>query len=925
MKMPPRFLRILLSLSLGFVGPSLNTMADTYDPERFEKTTIAADLIQPMEMAIASDGRIFLIELGGKLKVIAPDTKAVTTIGELKVTTAQENGLIGIALDPNFEKNNWIYLQYSPPDFPGQHVSRFEIKDGKLDLASEKIVLKYEEQRMECCHHAGSMEFGPDGNLYIGTGDNTNPFGDTKGYAPIDERESRGAFNAQRTAANTKSHNGKVLRIKPLPEGGYGIPDGNLFPKDGSVGLPEIYVMGCRNPWRINLDKKTGVLYWGDVGPDAGSDGPRGPRGYDEVNQAKRAGNFGWPLFIGNNRPYPRVNFKNDEIGELFDPENPVNESVYNTGAKALPPAQKAWIYYPAGASEEFPVLGSGGRTACAGPVYYYDEKLRSNTKFPDEYDRTLFIFEWSRNWIKAVHLDHDSNMIKIDDFLPHIKFIRPIDIQFSSQGEMYVIEYGETWGVNPDAKLVRLDYVRGNRAPIARVSANETVGREPLTVILSSEGSSDKDNDKLRYQWKYAKADQQLADQKPFSSSPEAKIVFDKPGVYNVQLEIIDTSEAISTATLPVIVGNSKAEIEFNQPRNGEFFTPGQSIEYSLFVNDKEDGVSDEDVADEKEIDFIDSLAPSRMSVQASIVSAASLNKAAEEESQPNGFKLIRGSDCLNCHALERPLVGPTFVEIANKYRDQSGAIEASIDRVLKGSAGVWGKVPMLPHSQHTKEQIREMVGWVYSAKPNPGAQVLQGIRNTVTLLETNKEQVGGLELNASYRDLGRGEIPPIVASKTIRLRPRKFEVEDADEFQGAKVLGSHKAGNGKFLGAIEHDGYVKFSRVPLHQTSQFTVRVTSAGVGGDIELRKGSKDGPVLGRLSVDVNGDWDGWYEKSCEIKKPLEAKSGTTTTPNTQTEPQGKTSSSQDIADVYFVFVNEKNRGGLMNLDSIRFDP
>jgi len=423
----------------------------TYDPNRFEKTLVVGGLTQPMEMAIAPDGTIYMIELAGKLKAIDPNT----------------SGLIGIALDPKFAQNRWMYLQYSPPDFSGQHISRFTIaSDGTLDLESEKILMKYQEQRQECCHHAGSMEFGPDGCLYIGTGDNTNPFGDSQGFAPIDEREEKSAFNALRTSANTKSYNGKILRIRPNDDGTYSIPEGNLFPKDGSVGHPEIYVMGCRNPWRLNVDQRSGFLSWGDVGPDAGGDGPRGPRGYDEFNQARKAGFFGWPLFIGNNRPYLQVDFSSGAIGNAFDPSKPINYSKFNTGAKELPPAQPAWIYYPGGDSKEFPALGSGGRTACAGPTYYYDPNLKSQTKFPSGMDKTVFIYEWSRSWIVAVKLDQDSNIAKMERFMPNEKFIRPIDLQFDKNGSLYVIEYGETWGVNPDAKLVRVDYQAGNRTP---------------------------------------------------------------------------------------------------------------------------------------------------------------------------------------------------------------------------------------------------------------------------------------------------------------------------------------------------------------------------------------------------------------------------------------------------------------------------
>jgi len=882
----------LLSLSFAtfLAGAPCVTQAqdNTYDPNRFEKTLVVGGLTQPMEMAIAPDGTIYLIELAGKIKAIDPNTGESKTIGSLKVTTEQENGLIGIALDPKFAQNRWMYLQYSPPDFSGQHISRFAIApDGALDLESEKILMKYQEQRKECCHHAGSMEFGPDGCLYIGTGDNTNPFGDSQGFAPIDEREEKSAFNALRTSANTKSYNGKILRIRPSDDGTYSIPDGNLFPKDGSVGHPEIYVMGCRNPWRLNIDQRTGFLYWGDVGPDAGGDGPRGPRGYDEFNQARKAGFFGWPLFIGNNRPYLQVDFSSGSIGNTFDPSKPINDSKFNTGAKELPPAQPAWIYYPGGDSKEFPALGSGGRTACAGPTYYYDGDSKSQTKFPAGMDKTVFIYEWSRNWIVAVKLDQDSNIAKMERFMPNEKFIRPIDLQFDKNGSLLVIEYGETWGVNPDAKLVRVDYQAGNRTPQARIAEGQFAGKEPLKLAFSAEASSDKDKDPLSFTWtKVNSADS--ADRVVIGTGVQIEHTFEKPGVYNVEVKVLDPQGASTTAVVPVIVGNSVPTIEFVSPKDGDFFDAGQKVNYQVTVTDQEDGSSDEKVTSTTDLDNLDAAAPDRVSIQANLLAGGS--SVVNEESLPVGLKLMRSSDCFNCHALDRAIVGPSFLDIANKYRGQDAAMEASIDRVLKGSTGVWGKVAMLPHGQHTREQVTQMVAWVYDAKPDP------------TSLTGKPENAGAaVRLTARYQDLGGPSLPSLTGYKTIELKPRLREAERADQIVRMSELAGGKAGQGKFLGAIDHGSYFVIKNVRLDQVGSLNFRVCSAGAGGEIVVHQGALDGPVIGKIRVDVNGDWDGWYERSMKI------------------EPTAQQ------ADLYFEALNPTNRGGLMNIDSVRFDP
>ena len=185
------------------------------------------------------------------------------------------------------------------------------------------------------------MTFGGDGKLYIGTGDQLDP----------------------NTSQLLTSARGKILRIKPRADGDYTVPPGNLFP-GGSGGRPEIYAMGLRNPFRFSLDSKTGWLYFGDAGPDADtSSAIRGPRGYDEINRAREAGNYGWPYCIADNKPYLDYQFDTGLSGPAFDCAAPTNDSPNNTGSFALPGAKAALIWYPYADSPEFPQLGAGSRT----------------------------------------------------------------------------------------------------------------------------------------------------------------------------------------------------------------------------------------------------------------------------------------------------------------------------------------------------------------------------------------------------------------------------------------------------------------------------------------------------------------------------------------------------------------------------------
>ena len=134
---------------------------------RFKVEILAAgNMPQPMELEVAPDGRIFWNEISGKLRIWKSGGQIVEA-GSVPVFGAQENGFLGFALDPKFAQNQFIYLFYSPTNYTGQRLSRFVMRGDSLDRASEKVILEFPEQRRECCHHAGSVEFAPDGCLLI--------------------------------------------------------------------------------------------------------------------------------------------------------------------------------------------------------------------------------------------------------------------------------------------------------------------------------------------------------------------------------------------------------------------------------------------------------------------------------------------------------------------------------------------------------------------------------------------------------------------------------------------------------------------------------------------------------------------------------------------------------------------------------------
>jgi glucose/arabinose dehydrogenase/cytochrome c551/c552 len=429
---------------------------------------------EPTEMTILPNLDILVLQRRGEILLYKHASGEVKQAGFLKVYwrtdvkgVNAEEGMLGLSKDPGFSKNHWVYIYYSPADSSVNRLSRFTFLNDSIQNASEKVILEVKSQRNICCHTGGSIAFGPDSLLYFSAGDNSTPFDEpgqkyvSHGFAPLNDAPGHEQYDAERSAGNTNDLRGKIIRIRVHDDGTYEIPKGNLFPPGTPKTRPEIYVMGDRNPYRISVDQKNSFLYWGEVGPDAANDSfdTRGPRGYDEVNQARKAGYFGWPYFVGNNYPYHSYNYITGKSGPAFNPQKPENHSRNNTGLVDLPPAQPAFIWYPYAHSPEFPDVGTGGRNAMAGPVYYTD-MFPEATRYPDYYNGKLFIYDWIRGWIKVVTLQPNGDFEQMEPFMEHTQLHNCIDMEVGPDGKLYLLEYGTAWfAKNADAGLSRIDY----------------------------------------------------------------------------------------------------------------------------------------------------------------------------------------------------------------------------------------------------------------------------------------------------------------------------------------------------------------------------------------------------------------------------------------------------------------------------------
>ncbi|MEV4541816.1 ThuA domain-containing protein [Micromonospora echinaurantiaca] len=554
----------------------------------FEKVTLDSNTSNPMELDVAPDGRVFYVERDGRVQIVKPDTGNTVTALDLDVFTGNEDGLIGIRLDPDFATNNWVYLYYAPNDGIARNLlSRFTVTGDSIDPASEKQVLRVDTQRNTCCHAGGSMTFDSAGNLYLATGDNTNPF-ESNAFTPIDERPGRQDYDAQRTSGNTNDLRGKVLRIHPEDDGTYTVPSGNLFPPGTAKTRPEIYAMGFRNPFRIGTDPATDTLYVADYGPDASAANPdRGPEGTVEWNIVGTPGNYGWPYCTGANYAYNDYTFPSGPSGPKFDCAAPVNDSPNNTGLTNLPPAIPATVDYDYSGNPRFPEIGGGG-APMGGPVYRYDAELESDRKWPAYYDGKALLGEWNQSKMYTMQLTGDGkSLVDINQLLTGMTMLRPMDFEFGPDGALYLIEWGSGFGGNNDnSGVYRIDYIAGDRAPIAEASAEPTSGPAPLTVAFSSAGSRDPDGGTLSYAWTFG--DGQSA------TEPNPTHTYTSAGTYNAQLTVTNPKGRTAVANVPVTVGNTAPTVTIEFPPDGGFFDWGDQVRYTVTVTDPEDAEID-------------------------------------------------------------------------------------------------------------------------------------------------------------------------------------------------------------------------------------------------------------------------------------------------------------------------------------------
>lgn len=819
------------------------------DEDRFVKTQLfTGQLYEPTEMTILPNLDVLILERRGGIKLYQYATKTVKQVGYFDVYyktlhtpgVNAEEGMLGLAKDPDYANNHYVYIYYSPADSSVNRLSRFTFIHDTLDKATEKTILEVKAQREICCHTGGSIAFGPDKLLYFSAGDNSTPFDEkgakyvNSGFAPLNDLPGHEQYDARRSAGNTNDLRGKIMRIKVNPDGSYAIPEGNLFPKGMPKTRPEIYVMGNRNPYRISVDQKNGYLYWGEVGPDANDDSfaTRGPRGYDELNQARKAGFFGWPLFVGDNYPYREYDYATGKSGAAFDPQHPINDSRNNTGLRELPPAQPAFVWYPYGPSPDFPEVGTGGRNAMAGPVYYTD-LFPDSTRLPDYYNGKLIEYEWMRGWMKAVTMLPNGDFDKFEPFAPGVKMNSVIDMEVGPDGRLYLLEYGTGWFTqNPDAGLARIDYIAGNRPPVvSAVHADRTSGLLPFTVNVTAV-ARDPEKGKLTYTWDLGNGT------KKETSEPTLGYTYSTAGDYTISVQAQDEQGATASGPgVSVYAGNEEPRVSIDiSGGNRSFYLPGVPVHYAVTVKDNDPAAID----------------PANLYVSVDYVEG--FDKTAvpmghqQGQAAVSGKQLTQTLDCKSCHKESDSSIGPAFLLVARKYQHDPKAPGYLAQKIVKGGSGVWGDRAMSAHPNLSPEDLNPIVTWILSLANKAAVKPSLPASGTITAPADVKADAA-MVISASYTDKGGNNIKALTGKTSTSLRSNTLFFTGLEKFKGFSVF-RYNGRNVMVFPAGE--GY--FSTDPVDLTDVRVIRVLCGWQAAPakavaFEARLDGPDGKLLG----------------------------------------------------------------------------
>jgi cytochrome c len=541
------------------------------------------------------------------------------------------------------------------------------------------------------------------------------------------------------------------------------------------------------------------------------------------------------------------------------------------------------------------------------------------------------------RGWIMAVSMDKDGNYKSMEPVLPKENFSSVIDMQFSPDGDLYLLEYGTAWFQgNANSALVRIEYNGGNRKPIVEASADKLAGAVPFKVQLSSQGTTDYDKydkDALKYEWKVTGngINQTFTEHNP-------AITLDHPGIYDVKLTVTDTKGEQSSKSLKLSAGNQPPSVALNILKgNKTFFFPNETIKYAIDVNDKEDG----SIANGQ-------INPSSVSVNFDYVPdgfdpneiAANYGNAGGTKGFSAGAYLISSNDCKSCHMVDKASLGPSFIDVATKYKDDKNAVPHLADKVISGGSGVWGERAMAAHPNLSRSDAERIVKYILSLQSTSVEKKLPLKGNYLMETPAGENGKGGYLLRTEYTDKGSGNIGPLSSESIVALRSAAVDPQKADIKKNTQLLTTPDI----IFSMVGNDSYLGYNNIDLSEINQIKFLVlampSSGDVGGTIEVHLDAPDGKLVGQSEMLQSKEID--FDKvvaSFLSKSKIESGGNKTgASPATQLSPAdidelkkkilphvtAKLSGAVGMHNVFFVFKNNKAAANQLLMQVIEID-
>jgi len=570
-------------------------------PAGFRDVVVLSGLTNPTVLQFAPDGRIFVGQKNGLIKIFDSLTDPnPVTFADLSgnVHDFWDRGLLGLALPPNFPASPFVYVLYaydapiggSPPTWgdacptpPGPttggclvsaRLSRLQIS-GNAMVGTEQVLINDWCQQFPS-HSVGTLLFGRDGFLYVSGGDGAsfnfvdyghrggdlaNSCGDPPGAVgtPLSPPGAEGGALRSQSVRRTDGPatlDGAILRVDSAT--GAGVP-GNPFFSSPDANARRIVAYGLRNPFRITQRPGTNELWIGDVGWNT----------WEEINRVvsptgPTAANFGWPCYEGVSA---QAGYQSAGLDQCT--------TLYSTPGSAIAPY---YTYNHNACVVPYTGCRTGG-SSITGVAFY------QGGSYPAEYNGALFFADHSRDeiWAMLPGTNGLPDPARLQSFVgvdaSGGAAGHPVDLKIGPGGDLFYVDM-------EGGSVHRITFTPGNQPPSAVATANPNSGPVPLTVSFDGTGSSDPEEGPLTYSWDL-NGDGTFGD----ATGATASHTYTAAGTYHPSLRVTDDLGASDTTSVPVTVGNTAPTVVIDTPGSSLTWAVGNAIPFAGHATDAEDG----------------------------------------------------------------------------------------------------------------------------------------------------------------------------------------------------------------------------------------------------------------------------------------------------------------------------------------------